>query len=212
MVKKIQKIVEKTEGSYRHGNLREAILLASLEAIEKNGVDSLSIREIAKTAGVTHQAPYRHFKDKEALLAALAQDGFEKLYQEMSKSVKDINQPIEKIIALGVSYLSWAAAHPAHFRLMFSQNIPEFEIYEGLQLAANSILNLVLQVTKENQDEKVIRNDESRSLARQFWATVHGVTLLFIDRQFKPLKGDLKAGQKLVHEIILNLINGLKPR
>jgi AcrR family transcriptional regulator len=212
MVKKIQKLVEKTAGSYRHGNLREAILIASLEAIEKNGVDSLSIREVAKTAGVTHQAPYRHFKDKEALLAAIAQDGFEKLYQEMSKSVNDINMPIEKITNLGVSYLSWAAEHPSHFRLMFSQNIPEFESYEGLQVAANSILTLVLQVTEENQDEKVIRNDDTRSLARQFWATVHGVTLLFIDKQFKPFKGDLKSGQKLVHEIILNLINGLKPR
>jgi len=212
MVKKVRKIVEKKAGSYRHGNLREAILIASLEAIEINGVDSLSIREVAKTAGVTHQAPYRHFKDKEALLAALAQDGFEKLYQEMSKSVQDINAPIEKITALGVNYLTWAAEHPAHFRLMFSQNIPEFETYEGLLIAANSILNLVLLVTKENQDGKVIRNDDTRSLARQFWATVHGVTLLFIDRQFKPLKGDLKSGQKLIQEIILNLINGLKPK
>ncbi len=212
MVKKNPKIVEKTAGSYRHGNLREAILIASLEAIEKNGVDSLSIREVAKTAGVTHQAPYRHFKDKEALLAALAQDGFEKLYQKMLAGVKDIAVPIEKITALGISYLTWAAEHPAHFRLMFSQHIPEFETYENLQLAANAILNLVLHVTKENQDEKVIRNDETRSLARQFWATVHGVTLLFIDRQFKPFKGDLKSGQKLVQEMILNLINGLKPR
>ena len=211
MAKIMRKIFEKTVGSYRHGNLREAILIASLEAIEKNGVDSLSIREVAKTAGVTHQAPYRHFKDKDTLLAALAQDGFEKLYQEMSKSVKDFNLPIDKITALGVSYLTWAVAHPSHFRLMFSQNIPEFELYEELDEAAKSILTLVLQVTKENQDKKVIRNDDTRSLARQFWATVHGVTLLFIDRQFKPLNSELQSGQRLIQEIILNLINGLKP-
>ncbi|MDD4974128.1 MAG: TetR/AcrR family transcriptional regulator [Bacteriovorax sp.] len=204
----MSKILKKTKTSYRHGNLREAILTTSLQVIEEVGVAGLSIREVAKKAGVTHQAPYRHFSDKEALLAALAQDGFEKMHQQISQSMAKEIKPFEKLLKLGLGYFSWASEHPDHFRLMFSQNIPEFETSESLKIAADKILELVLSVVRENQEAKIIKIDETRSVARQLWAAIHGATLLFIDRQFKPLGNNIKSGQMLVTNIITNLVSG----
>lgn len=203
------KNLKKNKSSYRHGNLREAILTTSLQVIEEVGVTGLSIREVAKKAGVTHQAPYRHFSDKEALLAALAQDGFEKMHQHITQLMAKEIKPFEKLLTLGLGYFSWASEHPDHFRLMFSQNIPEYETSEGLKIAADKILGLVLKVVRENQEAKIIKIEDTRSVARQLWAAIHGTTLLFIDRQFKPLGNNLKSGQMLVTNIITNLVSGL---
>ena len=203
------KNLKKSKSSYRHGNLREAILLTSLQVIEEVGVSGLSIREVAKKAGVTHQAPYRHFSDMEALLAAFAQDGFEKLYTHMSESISKEIKPIEKLLKLGTAYFSWAAEHPDHFRLMFSQNIPEFETSPDLKRAADQILELVLTVVQENQEAKNINNKDTRSIARQLWSAIHGTSLLFIDNQFKPFGNNIKSGQQLVTDIITNLIKGI---
>lgn len=209
----MRKPIKKSKMTYRHGNLREAILVTSLHMIEHGaGAESLSLREIAKKAGVTHQAPYRHFKDREALLAALAQDGFEKLFSSMSETLALETTPFNRLLKLGESYLTWASIHPSHFRLMFSHSIPEYEVSQNLQLATKNVLDLVVSVVSENQDAKILRKDDARSLARQFWSAVHGVSILFIDRQFKPLNNDLKSGQHLVKEIVTNLANGLKPK
>ncbi len=204
--------LKKSKGSYRHGNLREAILATSLLLIEKNGIEQLSIRDVAKRAGVTHQAPYRHFKDREALLAALAQDGYERLFLEMSNAIANSKDVLESLCRLGMSYTGWAIKHPDHFRLMFSQKIPEFETSDGLTQAANKMLVLVLSVVQKGQAAGLIKQDDTRAIARQLWACVHGATHLFIDEQFKPLKGSEQAGLDLVRDIVLNLINGIRPR
>ena len=183
-----------------------------MQFIEKNGVDKLSIREVAKKAGVTHQAPYRHFKDREALIAALAQDGFEKMFLELASSIEKEKDPFIKMFQLSESYLTWAFHHPDHFRLMFSPSVPDYEYSKELELAANHILELVLAIVVENQIAKNIKKSDTRSIARQLWAAVHGTTLLLIDRQFKPLGENLLSGQNLVKEIVTNLINGLRPR
>ena len=200
----------KSTGSYRHGNLREAILIASLQIVEKNGVENLSIREAAKLAGVTHQAPYRHFKNREVLLAALAQDGFEKLYAQMQPVIERETDARKKLIKIGECYFLWATEHPDHFRLMFHPSIPEYGSSESLLSVTSKMLELLLSVVAENQRAEILNQEmEPRSIARQFWAAIHGVSLLFIDNQFKPFEGNIKSGKKLVTEIISSLIDGL---
>jgi AcrR family transcriptional regulator len=205
------KAVVKSKNSYFHGNLREAILKTSLKLIEKDGVEQLSIREIAKATGVTHQAPYRHFKDREELLAALAQDGFEKLFIGMSSYLEGISDPMARAVKIGEGYLQWAVENKEHFRLMFNRSVPEYDTLPGLQVASQKILELVLSVVIENQAAGNIRKDDTRKIARQFWAAVHGVALLFIDKQFKPFGEDVSQGKLLVRDLITNLINGLRP-
>ena len=204
------KTLKKSKDSYRHGSLKKAIIEASLQMIEKEGVDTLSIREVAKKAGVTHQAPYRHFKNREALLAALAQDGLEKLFSYLQQSFRTEGAPSLNLVKLGQAYFSWGLKNPDHFRLMFGHSIPDFETSEELGLAAQKILDLVNFVVIQNQKAKLFRPGEPRSISRQLWAAVHGTTLLFINQQFKPLLNDSRAGLELVKELLNNLAIGLK--
>jgi len=194
--------------TYRHGNLREAILNASLRMIEKTGLCSLSIREIAKKAGVTHQAPYRHFKDRETLIVTLAEEGFEKLATSIANAVNSTNDPLEKLKLLSGSYMQWAQAHPAHFRMMFSKDVAKSESSKKLQEAQEKLLILTLQIVETAQKEDLIPPGDARFYARQIWAANHGVTSLFIDEQLKPIAGNLENGQGLAVELTLNLVRG----
>src|SRR5690606_17147113 len=102
------------EKPYHHGNLPAALVDAALEVLESEGIEALTLRELARRVGVTHAAPYRHFKDKAALLAALAAEGFARL----SRAVEARRG--EGIAGAAEAYLRFAADHPAHFRLMFA--------------------------------------------------------------------------------------------
>lgn len=203
------KSVVKSKKSYFHGNLRDAIIKTSLRLVEKNGVENLSIREVAKAVGVTHQAPYRHFKDRDDLLAALAQEGFEKLSLEMAPAVAGAGDPLEKIIRIGECYLEWAYKNPEHFRLMFNRAIPNYDKSTGLRAASAKSLEGFLLIVAENQNAGIIKSKDTRAVARQVWAAMHGAAILFIDQQFKPLGGNLELGRQLVRDLIANLLRGL---
>src|SRR4051812_30399531 len=107
------------ESSYHHGNLRRALLDAALELIsERDGVD-FTMRELARHAKVTHNAPYRHFDGKDALLAALAVEGFSTLRERLAGKAANAADPRTRVRDLGESYVMFAVEHPHHFRLMF---------------------------------------------------------------------------------------------
>src|SRR5262245_4715846 len=99
--------------AYHHGDLRAALLQAGGNLLEKEGLDALSLREVARRAGVSHNAPYRHFPDRDRLLAALAEEGFAELGRTLAEAGK--RGPRER----GEAYVGFALAHPQRFRLMF---------------------------------------------------------------------------------------------
>jgi AcrR family transcriptional regulator len=103
------------------GDLRERILRASIDLIEQQGLAALSLREVARRAGVSHQAPYHHFQDREAILAALAEEGFRMLGDRIEGSTqgKDDRAPLARLTACGRAYVDFACAQPAYFRIMF---------------------------------------------------------------------------------------------
>src|SRR5436190_24145857 len=101
--------------TYHHGNLRPALLAGAAKILEKEGVTALSLREAARRAGVSHNAPYRHFADRDALLAALAAEGFQMLGEAMR--AHDGRE-------MGEAYVRFALAHPERFRLMFGGVLP----------------------------------------------------------------------------------------
>src|SRR5919206_2322086 len=96
--------------TYHHGNLRPALLRTAAKTLEKEGLGALSLRELARRAGVSHNAPYRHFPDRDSLLAALAAEGFEMLGDALEKRPRR---------EMGEAYVEFALAHPQRFRLMF---------------------------------------------------------------------------------------------
>src|SRR5687767_6619369 len=105
--------------TYHHGDLRAALLRASGQVLEKEGISGLSLRDVARRAGVSHNAPYRHFPDRDALLAALAADGMTKLLKELGERTGR---------ELAEAYVRFALARPQVFRLMFAgRRWPELE-------------------------------------------------------------------------------------
>src|SRR5205809_439421 len=106
--------------SYHHGDLRRTLIDASLALVEEEGIGALSLREVARKAGVTHNAPYHHFPDRGALLAAIAEEGFGRLAQETAAARAAVpDDPLARLTACGQAYVRFAIASPAHFRVMF---------------------------------------------------------------------------------------------
>ncbi|MCA9708300.1 MAG: TetR/AcrR family transcriptional regulator [Myxococcales bacterium] len=110
----------KAGDGYHHGDLRAALLQAAVALIAEHGVTKLSLRECARRAGVSHAAPYRHFPSKDALLVAIAEEGFGWLYQAGRRAMEGLVDPRERLDAYGVAYVRFAIEHPVHLRTMFT--------------------------------------------------------------------------------------------
>jgi AcrR family transcriptional regulator len=141
--------------TYHHGHLRSTVLAAAGELIEQEGLAGLSVREAARRAAVSHNAPYRHFPDRESLLAALAAEGFDRLEQALEGRTGR---------ALGAAYLRFALAHPERFRLMFATR-PAQPTYERFVQAFSAT------------------GADARLAGAAAWSLVHGLACLALDRQ-----------------------------
>ena len=113
----------KNDSSYHHGDLRGALVKAAVTEIERGGYENLSLRELAKSLGVSRAAPYRHFADRRALLAAVAADGFDRLTAIYRNAIANGKTPQARLAAAGRAYLAFAAERPQLFRLMFVSDL-----------------------------------------------------------------------------------------
>jgi AcrR family transcriptional regulator len=161
-------------GRYHHGNLPIALVAAALELVEESGSEALTLREVARRVGVTHAAPYRHFKDKAALLAAVAEEGFLRLQRQVHERMQAATTPRAKVGAAGAAYLTFAQQHAAHFRVMFMTDVVN-EQHEALRRAAQGFIDDVANaVTRTGFSEA----GESRQIAEMLWCEWHGIASL----------------------------------
>jgi len=149
-----------SKANYHHGNLRTAVLAAAHKLLEVEGLQAITLRRIAKQVGVSQNAPYSHFKDKAALLDALAVNGFEGLIQSMQKVSDTSKTPSELLQALGKAYVEYALAKPALFQLMFNAQSsiktkpdkPTSDLLQQVSSESFQILrNAVAQVQARNE-------------------------------------------------------------
>jgi AcrR family transcriptional regulator len=126
-------------------DLRRRVLDAALELVSTGGIDELSIREVARRAGVTHQAPYHHFRDRAAILAAIAEEGFTRLRDYMIAAIEAAPLRADaRFEACGLGYFQFASKHPAHFRIMFRSESHDPRRTE-IQHAAGDAMRVLLQ-------------------------------------------------------------------
>ena len=164
----------KKASSYHHGDLRQALLDAAIEAVKEGGFHALSLRDCARRAGVSHAAPYRHFEDKRALLDAIALEGFLMLGARGQAAMARYTDPEDRRDAYGVAYVVWAMEHPAHLRVMFSA--PLEDPPEELQQAADFTFELLLGACAG-----VDQTGDPQVVALGRWAHVHGLASLCVD-------------------------------
>ena len=184
----------------QHGDVRRLVLDAAIAIIEMEGADSLSMREVARQAGVSHQAPYHYFSDRSGIFAAISEEGFTGLAQAF-RDVHETEMPAAK--AGFIAYLNFAREHVGHFRVMFRNDICGVVTHELTQLAADSAFDeLRLMVARITGPE--IDPNKAFTFAAMLWSLSHGLATLVIDG---PLPNKLPPGTNLEDQIqaVINL-------
>lgn len=169
------------DSKYHHGNLRLALLDAAIAQIKKVGVEKLSLRGIARTVGVSQTAPYRHFKDKNQLLAEVAAQAFTELYECSQSAIDPSASAIANIQATGMAYLQYAIENPEKYRLLFGSTIQNRRSYSMMvEAGEKSFQTLIDQVELGIKAGDFIPGC-SLLLANTLWTQVHGSASLILD-------------------------------
>ena len=167
--------------AYHHGDLRSALLQASLALIDELGIGALSLREVARKAGVSHNAPYHHFKDRGSLLAALAEDGFAALAQEMADARVAAPNARARLEACGLAYIRFAQESPARFKLMFRPELTGPDAEAAVAQSSTAALDTLTTAIIEAQAGGLAPAGDPRPLVLTCWAAVHGLASLWLD-------------------------------
>jgi AcrR family transcriptional regulator len=160
---------------YHHGDLRRALVEAALELLLEGGTEALGMRELARRVGVSAAAPYRHFRDKQALIQAVAAAGFALFLEAIDKAKADVPAE-EQFGAMAEAYVQFALRYPRLYRLMFSSELGKFED-KALRRAADAAYES-LAVAAARQDPEA-----PGEAAISAWAFVHGLSMLLLDEQ-----------------------------
>jgi AcrR family transcriptional regulator len=203
------------ERPYHHGDLRRAIVNAALDVLSETQSTEFSLRELARRAGVTHNAPYKHFADKRELLAAVSAVGFDLLAKRLTRAMQAQTSPRAGLFAIARDYVRHGVENPALYRLMFGGYLtgpddqrPAIEIAAAEKtrgLLADAIgqgaLGRPLPMTPRNE----------RTIAAAiliFWSLMHGLTLLLVDR----LVGPSRKTDELSESVLQGMLEGLAKR
>lgn len=164
---------------YHHGNLKRALLEASLSLIREIGPSAFTLREVARRAGVSHNAPYRHFRDKEELLAAVAAEGFDRLTESMVKAAESGSSALDRLRLSGRGYVQFALSHPQHFAVMFDAP-RRFDLYPETRAAGERAFGTLVRYIEGCQEEGTLPRGDWKPLALLAWTMVHGVAKLAV--------------------------------
>lgn len=193
-----------SDPSEQHGDVRRLVLDAAIAIIESDGADSVSMREVARRAGVSHQAPYHYFGDRSGILAAISEEGFTGLAQAF-RDVHETEMPAAK--AGFIAYLNFAREHIGHFRVMFRNDICGVMTHELTAVAADSAFDeLRLMVSRITGPD--IDPNKAFTFAAMLWSLSHGLATLVIDG---PLPNKLPPGTNLEDQIqaVINLSSNM---
>ena len=201
---------QKPKAAYHHGDLRNALIQAGLEMLAEGGAQELDLRKVARRAGVSHAAPYRHFADKQALIAAINEEGFHWLAERIEETLRDVpDEPFEQLLGVALAYVGFAGAHPWLMREMFSGLTIERETYESLQTASKSVYRLYIDVIRRGQERGSIVEGDPAALAGVLWAVLHGLAMFIIEGQMRPYADGPEGSERVTRYTIEVLYAGL---
>ncbi len=180
--------------TYHHGNLRESLLQAAEAVLAQRGVQGITLRDVAKTAGVSHAAPYHHFASLNELLAAVAQRGFTDLGDSMARAATQTDTH-ERLMQISQAYVRCAQAHPARFRLMFAPQLAQNRDYPELLAASQRAFGILLAAANAHDPANGLQ------LALCGWSLSHGMGNLLIDGAFDHLPVNTTDHEALVRQL-----------
>lgn len=183
-------------------DLRGRLIDEAINLLEREGLEALTLRGIARAAGVSHMAPYRHFADKDALLAAIAEAGFRELSASMDRSVATATTAKSPLRAIGMAYVHFARHRPALYRLMFGPVRSDRERFPELAVASRATFaHCAAAVAERIAPSDGANEDAQEVLALAAWSLVHGLSSLLIDGRLGKLQ-NAEDEDRLVGQIM----------
>ncbi len=176
-----------SKATYHHGDLRAALVRAAIELLDESGETELSLRAVARQAGVSAAAPYRHYADREALLSAIAAVGYRDLAERLAAAHPSPSTP-EQLAAVAIAYVQFALERPALFRIMFGE--PCDRDNDERVAATAAVSEYVHAIV-----ERTFPQADAEALATAVWALVHGLAFLYLDGKLDASTPSIVAGR-----------------
>lgn len=185
---------------YHHGDLKRALLDAALEMLDEEGADGIGLRELARKVGVSAAAPYRHFRSRQALLEAVATEGFRRFSAMMAAKEADFTEA-ERLPAMAEAYVRFALVQPALFRLMFSRQVDK----TGNKALHDAAVEAYGALAKAAAREVPDAPSEGAVIA---WSFAHGLSMLLIDEQILGVSP--QNSDSLIRNLALRFVRALR--
>jgi len=201
----------KTKKSYHHGDLYNELFSAGKSLLEESGIHNLSLRNLAQTIGVSHNAPYRHFKDKAALMTAIADSGFEELTAAFLKIIKKYpDNPIKQFKELGLAYLKLAIQNPETTDLMFGGfTKKEKDWLAQPNQSSHASFQLLVDVIENGQAKGLFKIENPLECAIVAWSSMHGLAILITSGFLHDIATSRiqikKLGERLTELLLLGI-------
>jgi AcrR family transcriptional regulator len=203
---------KKRPAAYHHGDLRQALVAAALRALTQQDAADLSLRAIGRELGVSPRAPYQHFENKEALLAAVAIEGFAAFAAVVTRHVAAAGaDPLARLRAVAEAYVLFAVEQPAAFRVMYAPYATVNESAPDLLRARRDAHQSSMAIIAEGQAAGLLRAGDPMEIALVFWSSMHGLAVLLTEGQLGRHDRPVEAANvaRLVSGLLLE---GLLPR
>jgi len=176
------------QASYHHGDLRNSLVNIGADMLNSKGVSGISLREIARTIGVGHNAPYRHFRNKQELLEAIAEDGFRKLTAKNTRlELEFSHDPETQLFESAIHIVLVAAEQPNLFQLMFGGFLQPAESGAALKQAADDAMQSLVRIIKSGQQQKIFIQGDEVKLSFSAMSMIQGIAMMVATGKLKPL-------------------------
>lgn len=198
---------------YHHGDLPRALIDSAVALIAEDGIAALTLRGVARRAGVSHAAPVHHFRDLDGLHRAIAAEGFALLTAHQRKAAAEPGDAnaLERFRALGIAYIEFAAGHRAYFRAMFHPRVADRSMDPTLAASAGGAFDLLLAGVRAAQADGFLSDADPRDLAMAAWAMTHGAAELLVDGHLDHKGFGTVDVRGLATEVTGRLFLGLRP-
>ena len=194
---------------YHHGDLSRALVDAARRILEAEGAAALSLRAVAREAGVSPAAPYHHFKDKTELLEAVAHGGWEEVSEIIAEARRAVSDPREAMTEIGVAYVKFARENPALYRLMYDTTRDRTSMPEHAKQEDSGYGQVQLALVAAGCDPNDVGELELQTIA--CWCAVHGLAEMSNFKDFQPLK-EAMGGDEAFLRAVLRHFGTFSPR
>jgi AcrR family transcriptional regulator len=174
----------KSQKTYHHGDLKNALIEAGIEVLAREGIHGFSLRKAALRAEVSHSAPYAHFADKQGLIAAIASQGYRKILARLELAECECGQDTMYLfVRCAWEYIQFAAREPDHFKITFSGVVEKEDAYPELVNAAQNCFGSLTRIAARCQAEGILTPGPAEVAAVIMWGSIHGLATLKLDGQ-----------------------------